>query len=165
MTVRSLLLVAATGAILGFWGCREDTDDVAGEPGSPTTAEEVRQKSDEALGAAAEYLGQKKDEFVAYAEKQVGELERNFEDLSRTSSEAADQTDRRLEDLRAEVGKRLSRARDELGDLRDAGEQTWQKAAAEFGSALTEVREAYEDFVRAYKSERQPQADPNAAPG
>jgi flagellar motor switch/type III secretory pathway protein FliN len=163
MDVKGIVLVAVVAVVLG--GCREERDDAAGEPESPTTAEEVRKEVDEAVGAATEYLGQKKDEFVARAEKEMGELEGRFEGLKERSSEAATESSRKLEDLRVEVDKRLERAREELGDLRQAGGETWRRAAAEFGEAMKDLREAYDDYMRAYRSEREPQTQPDTGRG
>ncbi len=157
MNAKFLLLAALSAAALGAWGCREDTD-VASESQSSATAEDVRRETTDALEAVTEYLGEKKDEFVARADKELDELAGRFEEWKRRGGETTSQSGERLEALRARVAEKLTQARKELADLKGAGEQTWRDAAGQFSRAMTELRQAYEEWRRARPAEEEPNA-------
>ena len=152
MNARNLLLIAILAASPCLWGCRKDTD-VPDEPRAPATSEEVRKKAGEALESAGEYLGKKKDEFVAFVSTELGQLEERFEEVRKKRAGAADQGGEKLSDLQSKVSEKLAVAKEKLGDLKKAGSQAWEDTARECDRAMTELRAAYEDFIRANKSE------------
>jgi hypothetical protein len=79
-----------------------------------------------------------------------------FEEWRNRGGETASQGGEKLEALRARVAEKLTQARKELADLKGAGEQTWRQAAGQFSRAMTELRQAYEDWRRAIPQKRNP---------
>jgi Ribonuclease G/E len=126
-------------------GCEQE-DTTMSRPNHPT-AEDVREQAAEAAQTTGDYLRDKKDALVAQTERQLADLEQQWEALRENADEKGEQAKVKYDEMSQAVKLKMDAARVKLAELKASTGDAWQdmktglsQAMDDLGDALTRAR-------------------------
>jgi chromosome segregation ATPase len=136
-----LILALAAGCVLA--GCERppagDANAPTTQPG--TTLNDVKERTQQAATAAADYVQRKRDEFMQQVQPQLDKLEERYEQAKERLSEAARQAQPEVEKRMEELRQKVREARQQVEDAAQKGGEAWEQAKQRLHDAMQNLRD------------------------
>lgn len=136
--------------VLSVLGCREGKKEPT--DANETAGAQIKQKADEALQAATDYMAQQKDKLVQAAQGQLDALETRFQGWLDEAGIEDEQAKEKLSELGAKFERALSEARGALAKAKEVGADAWEEAKPGLDTAVKAAQQAYDEFVSYIRS-------------
>ncbi len=107
-------------------------------------AKEGVDKAASAAEAAKKAFIEQKDKFKAGVDKQVGDLDKKYEELKAKAKDAMGEAKTKLEAQLKTAEEKRKAINEHLGKLKDAGQEGWDKAEKGVNDAVDELKKALE---------------------
>jgi len=149
-TLRHSVLVALCLA-LGACGKQEPSQspgsaaESEAAPSATVTAEDVKEKSVEALDTAKQFTAQQKEEAEEALQAKLDEWRSKVNDLSERAKSAGQASRAEIEEKLSQLRKKMDDAQEKLAALKGAGEDAWQDLKSDLEDAVDDVQEFYRD--------------------
>ncbi|HEY3243488.1 MAG TPA: hypothetical protein VGM03_09055 [Phycisphaerae bacterium] len=124
-----------------------------------TSADELRQRADEALDAVRRFSYDKKQEYERLIERELTQLDKRIAELKAQAESASEQARPVIEQRIEELQKQTTNARQRLVRMRETGEKAWDEVQL---GVETAVRDLKKSFARARAYFEQPPASQTA---
>ena len=132
--------------LLWISGCKKESP----ESTSDVSAEQVKNKTMDAVEAGGAYLNQQKEIILNKASETYSQLEKETQQLIsklNTSGKAA------WQNVSEDLGKKLNLSKEKLDALKQAGKEDLQKTQDAFNDAAEQLRKAYEKAKAEFQKE------------
>ncbi len=140
MRYTGMLSLALSAALL-LLGCETNPSST---PGPNAKMANAKEKISDAEKATAEAARAKRDEYVREMSKGLDEFDVKCQQLEVRITKAEGQAKKDLERKLEEAKVKRDAAAKKLGELKEAGADRWEKVKAGVGSALDDLKKAFE---------------------
>ena len=130
-----LKLLIMVSCIVWVSGCKKENTETA----SNVNAEQVKEKTAEAVETAGAYMNQQKDALIEKAGQTFSQLQTNTEKLISDLKASGQQA---WQDTAAELDSKLKTVQEKFNDLKES--DNFQNAKAAFDAAVDDLKQAYE---------------------
>jgi len=156
-----LILAVLVGSVLA--GCErppaKDANAPTTQPG--TTLDEVKERTQQAATAAADYVQRKRDEFMQQVQPQLDKLEQRYEQAKERLSEAARQAKPEVEKHMDELRQKVQDAREQMHEAAKAGGEAWDTAKQRLQDAMKDLRDELDKVAPTTQSAEGEEATPS----
>ena len=157
MDMRMEVIVLMVALAFSLMGCPKSGPEA--RDANETTADQFKQRAEEALQASASYLAEQKDKLLGTSREQLDKLEAQFDAWADEVDTEDDQVKQELSRFAETFEMALNQARQTIDKAGELGLEAWRDAKPSLEAALGEAREAYDEFMAFVKAQTQ-QADP-----
>lgn len=163
MHYSKLILPLVVGAML-LAGCDRTPPPSNTQPSAAPGANEgvslteVKEKAQEAVDTAAQYLRQARDEYRQDAERELQRLSERVAEARRQLEQAAEEARPELAQRVNELREKADEARRRFERLRESGGEAWERARQDLEAAVGELRNALDEAATATQPTTAPAA-------